>query len=44
MKKSFTSMSLIMVIAVLSFLIVSATPVKSSPQNGRGKKLCILVL
>ena len=31
MKKSFTSMSLITVIAVLSFLIVSATPVKAGP-------------
>ena len=31
MKKSFTSMSLITIIAVLSFLIVSATPVKAGP-------------
>ncbi len=39
MKKSFTSMSLIMVIAVLSFLIVSATPVKAAPRMAEEKAM-----
>ena len=39
MKKSFTSISLITVIAVLSFLIVSATPVKAVPVMAEEKAI-----
>ena len=39
MKKSFTLMSLITVIAVLSFLIVSVTPVKASPAMTEEKAM-----
>jgi hypothetical protein len=39
MKKSFTSMSLITIIAVLSFLIVSATPAKASPVMAEEKTM-----
>jgi hypothetical protein len=39
MKKSFTLMSLITVIAVLSFLIVSATPVKAGPGMAEEKAM-----
>ena len=39
MKKSFTSMSLITVIAVLLFLIVSANPVKAGPGMAEEKAI-----